>query len=104
MPLDKDGKPILYKPWKNDTKSKFKYFVYVKSDNKKGFKKIGFGYKGMGQFKDKGGHYKSLDHGDKKRQQYCAQNGRGMLIHNDQAMARSNHRQDHISPSIVLIA
>ena len=21
----------------------------------------------MGQFKDKGGHYKSLDHGDKKR-------------------------------------
>ena len=67
MPLDKEGKPVLYKPWVNKTKSKSKYWVYVKSDNKKGFKKIGFGLKGMGQFKDKGGYYKSLDHGDKKR-------------------------------------
>jgi hypothetical protein len=65
MPLDKDGKPILYKPWVNKTKSKSKYWVYVKKDGK--VKKIGFGLKGMGQFKDKGGHYKSLDHGDKKR-------------------------------------
>ena len=68
MPLDKQGKPVLYKPWVNKTKSKSKYWVYVKSDNtEKGFKKIGFGLKGMGQFKDKGGYYKSLDHGDKKR-------------------------------------
>jgi len=40
-------KPVLYKPFKNTTSSKSKYFVYVKSDNKKGYKKIGFGYKGM---------------------------------------------------------
>ena len=51
MPLDKDGKAILYKPWKNKTKSRFKYFVYVKSDNKRGYKKIGFGYKGMDDWK-----------------------------------------------------
>ncbi len=93
MPLDKDGKPILYKPWKNDTKSKFKYFVYVKSDNKKGFKKIGFGYKGMGQFKDKGGHYKSLDHGAKKRRaSYLARakgikNKKGELTWKDKSTA-----------------
>ena len=67
MPLDKKGQPILYKPWANKTKSKKKYWVYVKADTKKGFKKIGFGLKGMGQFKDKGGHYKSLDHNDIKR-------------------------------------
>ena len=41
------NKPVLYKPFKNTTSSKSKYFVYVKSDNKKGYKKIGFGYKGM---------------------------------------------------------
>jgi len=40
-------KPVLYKPFKNTTSSKSKYFVYVKSDTKKGYKKIGFGYKGM---------------------------------------------------------
>ena len=67
MPLDKKGKPILYKPWKNTTKSKFKYWVYVKADNKSGVKKIGFGFKGMGHFKDKGGNYKSLDHNDPER-------------------------------------
>jgi hypothetical protein len=53
MPLDQDGKPILYKPWKNTTKSRYKYFVYVKADNKKGFKKIGFGYKGMVDWRSK---------------------------------------------------
>ena len=47
MPRTKDGKPVLYKPWKNTTSSKSKYFVYVKSDTKKGYKKIGFGFKGM---------------------------------------------------------
>mgnify|MGYP005999892385 FL=1 len=47
MPLTKEGKPILYRPWKNTTSSRYKYFVYVKADNKRGYKKIGFGYKGM---------------------------------------------------------
>ena len=47
MPLDSKGKPILYKPWKNTTSSKNKMWVYVKSDTKKGFKRIGFGLKGM---------------------------------------------------------
>jgi len=47
MPRTKDGKPVLYKPFKNTTSSKSKYFVYVKSDTKKGYKKIGFGFKGM---------------------------------------------------------
>ena len=73
MPRDKEGKPVLYKPWKNETKSKNKYWVYVKSDNKRGYKKIGFGYKGMGQFKDKLGGYSSLDHGDpERRKRYLA--------------------------------
>ena len=64
MPLDKQGKPILYKPWVSKSKTK-KYNVYVKVNGK--VKQISFGQKGMGQFKDKGGNYKSLDHGDKKR-------------------------------------
>ena len=77
MPLDKDGKPVLYKPWKNNTNSNKKYFVYVKSDNKRGYKKIGFGDKRYGQFKDKLGHYKSLDHGDKKRKDnYYSRHGK----------------------------
>lgn len=71
MPLDKSGKPILYKPWVNKTKSKSKYFVYVMKDGK--VKKIGFGMKGMQQFKDKIGYYKSLDHGDPvRRKSYLA--------------------------------
>tara|TARA_R110000824_G_scaffold8359_1_gene37804 strand:+ start:97 stop:378 length:282 start_codon:yes stop_codon:yes gene_type:complete len=77
MPLDSKGKPILYKPWKNTTNSKKKYFVYVKSDNKRGYKKIGFGHKDYGQFKDKLGGYKSLDHGDPKRKKaYYARHGK----------------------------
>ena len=64
MPLDKQGKPILYKPWVSKSKTK-KYNVYVKVNGK--VTQISFGQKGMGQFKDKGGNYKSLDHGDKKR-------------------------------------
>ena len=78
MPLDSKGKPILYKPWKNDTKSKVKYFVYVKSSNKKGYKKIGFGHKDYGQFKDKGGAYKSLDHGDAKRRANYLKRSKGI--------------------------
>ncbi len=53
MPLNKDGTPKLYKPWKNTTKSRYKFWVYVRSDNKKGFKKIGFGYKGMPDWRSK---------------------------------------------------
>lgn len=67
MPLDKQGKPVLYKPFINRSKTKSKYFVYVKSDNKRGFKKVGFGHKDYQHFKDKLGYYKRLDHGDKKR-------------------------------------
>ena len=51
MPLNKQGEPILNKPWKNTTNSRYKYFVYVKTNNKRGFKKIGFGYKGMDDFR-----------------------------------------------------
>ena len=67
MPLDKKGNPVLYKPFINRSKTKSKYFVYVKSDNKRGYKKIGFGHKDYQHFKDKLNYYKRLDHGDKKR-------------------------------------
>tara|TARA_R110000851_G_scaffold330639_1_gene503676 strand:+ start:751 stop:1032 length:282 start_codon:yes stop_codon:yes gene_type:complete len=56
MPRTKDGKPILYKPFKNTGKGYKKFFVYVKSDNKQGYKKIGFGdnrYEDFRQHKDK---------------------------------------------------
>jgi hypothetical protein len=76
MPLDKKGKPVLYKPWVNKTKSRYKYWVYVKSDTKKGFKKIGFGHKDFGQFKDKLGEYSKLDHNDpKRRKAYYSRHG-----------------------------
>lgn len=67
MPLDKQGKPILYKPWVNKTSSKYKYWVYVKANNKRGYKKIGFGHKDYQHYKDKIGYYKSKDHLDKER-------------------------------------
>jgi len=71
MPLDKQGKPVLYKPWVNKTKSKYKYWVYVQKDGK--VKKIGFGNKDFQQFKDKIGYYKSLDHNDPiRRKSYLA--------------------------------
>ena len=78
MPVDNKGKAILYKPWVNNTKSKFKYFVYVKADNtKKGYKKIGFGHKDYGQYKDKLGHYKDKDHLDPKRKKnYYSRHGK----------------------------
>lgn len=41
----KPKKPALYKPFRNTGKGKKKFYVYVKSDNKKGYKKIGFGHK-----------------------------------------------------------
>jgi hypothetical protein len=67
------GNNALYKPWKNTTKSQYKYWVNVKSDNKKGYKKIGFGNKKYQQFKDKIGEYSDLDHGDPiRRKSYLA--------------------------------
>jgi hypothetical protein len=44
-----DNKP-LYKPFKNTGSGKAKYFVYVKTDSG-GKRKIGFGYKGMDDWK-----------------------------------------------------
>jgi len=38
--------PILNKPWKSTVKGK-KYSVYVKADNKQGYKTINFGASGM---------------------------------------------------------
>jgi len=93
MPRDKSGRPILYKPFVNKTKSKYKYFVYVKSDNKSGYKKIGFGNKDYPQFKDKGGAYKSLDHNDpERRKRYLSRakgikNKKGELTYKDKNTA-----------------
>lgn len=71
--MDKD-KP-LYKPFPSKAKNK-KYAVYVK-DGKGGKRLIHFGDKRYGQFKDKLGHYKSLDHGDKERRKsYLARHGK----------------------------
>jgi hypothetical protein len=67
MPLDKKGKPVLYKPWRNTGAGSKKMFVYVKADTKKGYKKIGFGLKGMKDF---------TQHKDKKRRaSYLARSG-----------------------------
>ncbi len=76
MPLDKDGKKVLYKPWVNKTKSRYKYFVYVKKDGK--IKKIGFGDKNMEQYFDKLKYYKHLNHGDKKRQKSYLARAKGI--------------------------
>ena len=71
MPRDKYNNPVLYSPWVNKTKSKYKYWVYVQKDGK--VKKIGFGNKDFQQFKDKIGYYKSLDHNDPiRRKSYLA--------------------------------
>ncbi len=48
MPLDKKGKPVLNKPFRGKSTPKGKKFsVYVKADNKKGYKTVHFGAKGM---------------------------------------------------------
>ena len=48
MPLTKEGKPILNKPFKGKSTPKGKKFsVYVKADNKKGYKTVHFGAAGM---------------------------------------------------------
>ena len=69
MPLNNKGQPILYKPWKNTTPSKNKMWVYVKSDTKKGFKKIGFGLKGMQDY---------TQHKDEKRRKSYLARARGI--------------------------
>jgi hypothetical protein len=76
MPLDKSGNPIIHVPWKNTTKSKNKYWVYIKKDGK--VKKIGFGLKGMQQYKDKLGGYSSLDHNDKERRKRYLARAKGI--------------------------
>ena len=58
-------KKVLYKPFKSKAKNK-KYSVYVKSPSGNP-KLIHFGDNRYGQFKDKLGVYKSLDHNDPKR-------------------------------------
>jgi len=50
MPRTKDGKPILYKPFKSKAKGK-KFSVYVKANNSKGYKTIHFGAKGYDDFR-----------------------------------------------------
>ena len=68
-----DNKP-LYKPFKSKAKNK-KYAVYVMKDGKK--KLINFGDSRYGQFKDKIGDYKHLDHNDSKRKKnYYARHGK----------------------------
>tara|TARA_R110001632_G_scaffold78988_1_gene177088 strand:- start:742 stop:1029 length:288 start_codon:yes stop_codon:yes gene_type:complete len=48
MPLTKDGKPVLNKPFKGKSTPKGKkYSVYVRSNNKKGYRTIHFGSAGM---------------------------------------------------------
>lgn len=69
MPRDSKGKPILYKPFKNTTNSKKKYFVYVKADNKKGYKKIGFGHKDYEDF---------TQHKDEKRRANYLKRAKGI--------------------------
>ena len=67
-------KKVLYKPFVSKAKNK-KYSVYVKGANDKP-KLIHFGDKRYGQFKDKLGNYKSLDHGDpKRRKAYYSRHG-----------------------------
>ena len=56
----------LYKPFKSSAKNK-KYSVYVMKNGKK--RLIHFGDSRYGQFKDKLGEYKHLDHGDPKRKE-----------------------------------
>jgi len=67
MPLDKSGNPILHVPWKNTTKSKNKYWVYVKKDGK--VKKIGFGHKDYQDF---------TQHKDKERQKRYLARAKGI--------------------------
>jgi hypothetical protein len=52
MPRTKDGKPVLYKPFKSDkTPASKKFSVYVKANNSKGYKIIHFGDSSMQDFR-----------------------------------------------------
>ena len=50
MPRTKDGRPVLNKPFKSKQAGK-KMSVYVRSDNKKGYKLIHFGQAGAPDFR-----------------------------------------------------
>jgi len=62
--MDKEKEKPLYKPFVSKAKNK-KYSVYVMKNGKK--RLIHFGDSRYEQFKDKIGHYSSLDHNDKER-------------------------------------
>lgn len=64
MSEDNETNKKLYKPFVSSAKNK-KYSVYVIKNGKR--KLIHFGDSRMQQYKDKLGHYKNLDHNDKKR-------------------------------------
>lgn len=67
-------KKPLYKPFVSKAKNK-KYSVYVMKNDRKRI--IHFGDKRYGQFKDKLGHYKSLDHNDPQRKKnYYSRHGK----------------------------
>jgi len=52
MPRTKDGKPILNQPFRSkSTPANKKFSVYVKADNKKGYKTVHFGARGMADFR-----------------------------------------------------
>jgi len=68
------GEKPLYKPFKSTAKGK-KYSVYVMKGGKKTL--IHFGASAYGQFRDKLGHFKHLDHGDEQRRRsYHARHGK----------------------------
>ncbi len=77
-PKVSDAKPKekkLYKPFVSKAKNK-KYAVIVLKDGKR--KTINFGQKGYKQFKDKLGHYSSLDHNDKERRKRYLARAKGI--------------------------
>lgn len=57
----------LYKPFVYKGKAKKKYSIYVLKNGKK--RLIHFGSSINKQYKDKLGHYKHLDHNDKKKRE-----------------------------------
>jgi hypothetical protein len=73
--MDKRDKKPLYKPFVSKAKNK-KYSVYVMKNGKK--RLIHFGQKGYKHFKDKLGHYSSLDHNDKERRKKYLSRAKGI--------------------------
>ncbi len=72
----KSVKKTLYKPFVSKAKNK-KYSVYVKNEKTGKPKLIHFGDRRYGQFKDKLGHYKRLDHNDPQRKKnYYSRHGK----------------------------